>query len=335
MAGAFADHVQIGGSHAFSYFGYLQPTVGALQKWADDVGDQSWTYANTKQYFDKSIFFTPPNGTTRLTNSTPEYPPDLKGSGPLEITYPRWVHPFSTWLAKAFDALGVPHALGYVAGELLGSSWILDTINSTDGTRATTWTAYIKDKPVQSQIDIFTNTLAEKILFDGKKATGVQATRYLNGEDSKSVNISATNEVVLAGGGILSPQLLMVSGVGPAKQLDRLNIEPVLEQEAVGQNMHDHIVFGVTYKVKVPTSSILLNETILWQQQDLFQENVTGMLTNPGPDYGAIVNIPRELRNFTQDVKDGMLVLFLFFFLPTFHFRLFLPPERTANPWAL
>ncbi|PWY96073.1 FAD/NAD(P)-binding domain-containing protein [Aspergillus sclerotioniger CBS 115572] len=305
----FTGGKMIGGSHAFSYFGYLHPTVGAMQKWADDVGDQSWTYPNTKKYFDQSTFYTPPNATTRFANATPEYDPSLKGNGPLEITWPRWAHPFSTWIAKAFDALGVSHTLGYVTGELLGSSWILDTINSTDGTRATTWTAYIKDKPVQKKIDIFTSTLAGKIVFDGTKATGVDVTRDLPNQETEQFNINAKHEVVLAGGGILSPQLLMVSGVGPADQLEALNIPVVLDHSRIGQNMHDHIVFGVTYKVKVPTSSILLDDATRWHHEGLFKENVTGMLVNPGPDYGAIVDIPSDLRNFTQEVKQDLAAL--------------------------
>ncbi|PYI10943.1 alcohol oxidase [Aspergillus sclerotiicarbonarius CBS 121057] len=294
----------IGGSHDFSYFGYLQPSAGALQKWAEEVDDPSWTYANTKEYFDKAVFFTPANATTRFANATPDYPPDLGAGGPLEITYPRWAHPFSTWLPRAFDALDVSPIHGFVDGELLGRSWVLDTINSTDGTRATTWTAYLRDNPVLSRVHIFTNTLAQQILFDGTKATGVRVNA-----SGESFTLTANHEVVLAGGGIMSPQLLMVSGVGPAKQLEAFDIDPVLVNEAVGQNMHDHIVFGVTYKVKVPTSSILLDETVKWQQEDLFKDNVTGMLTNPGPDYGATVKIPRDLRNFTQDVRDDLAAL--------------------------
>ncbi|GKZ87350.1 hypothetical protein AnigIFM59636_003768 [Aspergillus niger] len=308
----FTGGKMIGGSHAFSYFGYLRPTYGAMQKWADEVGDQSWTYPNTEVYFDKSIKFTPPNSTTRLANATPEYDPSLKGTGPLEITYPRWVHPFSTWLAKAFDALGVKHTLSYANGELLGSSWILDTTNSTDGTRSTSWTAYVKNAPPpKKKLDIFTFTLAEKIQFDGTKATGVAVTRDIPSKSGRprsieQFTIETKNELVLAGGGILSPQLLMVSGVGPTKQLEELNITPVLEKDAVGQNMHDHIVFGVSYRVKTPTSSILLDDEKRWHEEDLFKENVTGMMTNPGPDFGGIVDIPSDLRNFSLSTKADL-----------------------------
>ncbi|RAK95331.1 GMC family oxidoreductase [Aspergillus ibericus CBS 121593] len=305
----FTGGKMIGGSHAFSYFGYLHPTVGAMQKWADDVGDESWTYPNTRKFFDQSMFFTPPNDTTRWANATPEYDPSYQGSGPLEITYPRWAQPFSTWLVRAFDALGVTHTLSYATGELFGSSWILDTINSTDGTRSTTWTAYVKNAPPKKKLDVYTFSLADKIRFDGKTATGVDVTRNLPDEPEEKFTIQAKNEVVLAGGGILSPQLLLVSGVGPAATLAEWDIPVVLDKPGVGQNMHDHIVFGVTYRVNIPTSSILLDQDTRWQHEDLFKENVTGMLVNPGPDYGAIVDIPSDLRNFSAEVKQDLAAL--------------------------
>lgn len=97
----------------------------------------------------------------------------------------------------------------------------------------------------------------------------------------------------------------MVSGVGPEKQLQELNITPVLKNDAVGQNMHDHIVFAVAYRVKTPTSSILLDDEKRWHEEDLFKENVTGMMTNPGPDFGGIVDIPSDLRNFSLSTKAG------------------------------
>ncbi|KAL3264220.1 hypothetical protein ABHI18_000964 [Aspergillus niger] len=305
----FTGGKMIGGSHAYSYFGYLEPTVGAMQKWADEVGDQSWTYPNTKKYFDKAVSFTPPNATTRLANATPEYDTSRTGSGPLEVTYPRWAHPFNTWVAKACDALGLSHTRSFANGELLGSSWILATINSTDGTRATTWTAYHKSQPPKKKLDIFTYTLGKKILFEGKTATGVSVTRKSPKSDAESFTIKAKNEVLLAGGGVLSPQLLMVSGVGPADQLEEMGITPVLERSGVGLNFHDHIVFPVVYKVKTPTTSILQDDETRWYYEELFRTNVTGMLTNHGPDFGIVVDIPPDLRNFSQATKDHLATM--------------------------
>ncbi|RAL02215.1 GMC family oxidoreductase [Aspergillus ibericus CBS 121593] len=299
----FTSGKMVGGSHDFSYFGYLRPSVGSLQKWADEVDDQSWTYQNTEKYFDKSVFFTPPNSTSRWANATPEYDPSsLQGTGPLELSYPRWAHPFGTWIRKGLDAMGVPHALSFATGELFGSSWVLDLINSTDGTRATTWTAFVKDKPHKKKLDIFTDTLAEKILFDGTTATGVAVTR----NQTEHFTIEAKNEVVLAGGAILSPQLLMVSGVGPADELKKWDITPILDSPSVGQHMQDHIVLTVTYKVNVPTTSILQDEEVRQENIALFNNNLTGMLFNPGPDVGLGYDIPKELRNFTREAREDL-----------------------------
>ncbi|OOF92657.1 GMC oxidoreductase [Aspergillus carbonarius ITEM 5010] len=303
----FTSGKMVGGSHDFSYFGYLRPSVGSLQKWADEVDDQSWTYQETQEFFDKSVFFTPPNSTSRWANATPEYDlSSLQGTGPLEITFPRWAHPFGTWVRKSLDAMGVSHALSFATGELFGSSWVLDLINSTDGKRATTWTAYVKDKPHKKKLDLFTYTLAEKILFNNKTATGVTVTRSLPEQSKEKFSIKAKNEVILAGGAILSPQLLMVSGVGPADELKKWDITPVLDSPSVGQHMQDHIVVTVTYKVKVPTTSVLLNKKISEENVDLFRSNASGLLFNPGPDFGLGYDIPKELRNFSRETREDL-----------------------------
>lgn len=75
----------LGGSSARNALIYQRPTVGAMQKWADEVDDQSWTWENVLPFYRKSSHFTPPNNHLRLANATPEYDASVFGNGPLQV----------------------------------------------------------------------------------------------------------------------------------------------------------------------------------------------------------------------------------------------------------
>jgi choline dehydrogenase len=90
--------------------------------------------------------------------------------------------------------------------------------------------------------------MAKKILFTKTKATGVQVQ-----SNGATTNLQANKEVIVSAGVFQSPQLLMVSGVGPKATLEKLNIPVVADRPGVGQGMQDHVFFGPSYRVNVPT----------------------------------------------------------------------------------
>jgi choline dehydrogenase-like flavoprotein len=109
-----------------------------------------------------------------------------------------------------------------------------------------------------TNLKVFTLTIAKKILFDAnKKATGVTVESLLI-----PYTLQATKEVIVSAGAFQSPQLLMVSGVGPAEQLQEQNIPVVMDLPGVGQNMQDHIFFGPSYRVSVPTLTQIINNPV-------------------------------------------------------------------------
>jgi choline dehydrogenase-like flavoprotein len=90
--------------------------------------------------------------------------------------------------------------------------------------------------------------MAKKILFAKTKATGVQVL-----SKGATTNLQAKREVIVSAGAFQSPQLLMVSGVGPKRALSKLNIPVVVDRPGVGQGMQDHVFFGPSYRVNLPT----------------------------------------------------------------------------------
>uniref|UniRef100_L7J8I6 Choline dehydrogenase n=1 Tax=Pyricularia oryzae (strain P131) TaxID=1143193 RepID=L7J8I6_PYRO1 len=144
----------------------------------------------------------------------------------------------------------------------------------------------------------YPSTMAKRVLFDeDKKATGLMV-------DTQGVQyiLSARKEIILSAGFIGTPQLLMVSGVGPADTLQRLNIPVLADRPGVGQGMQDHVYLGPSYRVNAPTmSSLFENPKFAAQQATEFKNNAAGMYTNPASDIIAWEKVPTEMRsNFTE-----------------------------------
>ena len=287
QAGAFEQIVHyargkaLGGSTARNYMAYTRGTVDSYQKWADDVGDQSYTYDNIQQYFKKSLNFTPPDIAKRGANATPQYDlSTLAQGGPLDITYSNYAQAIATWFQKGMQAIGILPQNGFTSGHLNGSSWVLATINHTTGFRESSETGFLTPALGRPNLKVYNGTLAKKILFRGNQATGVQVE-----SEAKIFTISAGREVIVSCGTFQSPQLLMVSGVGPAATLQRHGIPVIADRPGVGQNMWDHVLFGPSYRVNVQTASALAFGNNLELANEEFTEQQDGLLASPGGDF--------------------------------------------------
>ncbi|KAI1412206.1 choline dehydrogenase [Hypoxylon sp. FL1857] len=279
----------LGGSSGRNMMIYQRPDKGSLQRWADLVGDQSYNFENMLPYYQKSCKFTPPDPKL-APDASVKYRLDAftSSGGPLQISYQNSVRPFSTFLGSAFNEIGIPNAEDFNSGELAGSQFCAVTIDPTTATRSSSQTAFLDSCQARPNIKIFRETLAKKIIFDDeKRAMGVAV---------EGMFLRVRNEVILSAGAFQSPQLLMVSGIGPAATLSGLGIPVIADRPGVGQNMTDHVMFGPSYRVKVETvTSVLSNpEKVVPALYDYFM-NAKGPLTNQGCEYMAFEKLPRDL----------------------------------------
>ncbi|KAI0154158.1 putative choline dehydrogenase [Xylariaceae sp. FL1272] len=289
----YARGKSLGGSSNFNYMLYTHSSVGAMQMWADEVGDQSWTYEETSKYYHKSMNFTTELNELRLANATPSYDPkDVVAGGPLDISYTSYASGWSTWIAKAMDMVGLKNTNAFIGGNLLGSSWAVSTINANNGHREDAATSYLRPFTARRNLKIYDLTLAEKVLFDRQKhAIGVEVTT-----GGKTYKIKARKEVIVACGAFQSPHLLQISGVGPADLLEKHKIPVVADVPGVGQNMWDHVYYAIDYRVNVVTFSALQygDNTLIAEEQ--WNANGTGPLASPGADYVAFEKLPDDIR---------------------------------------
>ena len=165
--------------------------------------------------------------------------------GPLATSHGLKCNP----LYDAFIEAG--HEAGYaVSGDLNGERQEgfgpLD-MTVQDGVRSSTANAYLRPAMKRRNLKVVTHALATEIAFEGRRAVGVQYRRY--GREHK---VRARREVILCGGPINSPQLMKLSGIGPAAELGALGIDVVADRPGVGENLQDHLEFTFQIASKQP-----------------------------------------------------------------------------------
>lgn len=218
---------------------YQRGTKASYQMWADEVGDPSYTFDALLTFFEKSLNFTPPDNTKRGFNATPEYDAATLGAGgqPLSIGFANYALSWSTWIQKGLQTIGIQPRQGFTSGELLGSAFNIATIDHATGLRESSETAFLKPALGRPNLILYTHTLAKKVLFRGKTAIGVSVALTGNSTSNSTTTLLASKEVILSAGVFQSPQLLLVSGIGPKATLDQHNIPVIADRPGVGQNM--------------------------------------------------------------------------------------------------
>ncbi|BAV47267.1 alcohol dehydrogenase [Mesorhizobium loti] len=172
--------------------------------------------------------------------------------GPLHISETaNAVHPLTKRYLAAGQQAGLPLNSDFngAAQEGVGTY----QISTKNGRRMSAARAFLRPAMKRANVRVETNAQASRILFDGKRAVGVE---YLQNGETKTA--LASDEVILSAGSINSPQLLQLSGVGPSALLKGLGIPVVHANENVGANLQDHVGINYTFKGKVPTLNQIL-----------------------------------------------------------------------------
>ncbi|KAJ9360041.1 CAZyme family AA3 [Paecilomyces variotii] len=311
----YARGKTLGGSSARNYMLYQRATVDSLQRWADEVDDQSYTFDNLLPYYKKSCHYTGPNQALYYNSSNTQDPDAFSSSGgPLEVSFSNFVDPFGTWARKAFINVGMKQIDGFNSGKLLGSAYATLTIKPENAHRSTSESSFLQEAlNAGANINVYKNTMAQKILFDfNKTATGVHVmTAGTFGTPSVNFTISARKEVIVSAGAFQSPQLLMVSGIGPCNNLSEFGISCISDLPGVGQNMQDHPIFGIAHRVGVNTASASINnKTLAAQSVQLYLNNATGPLSIFGPGYYGWEKLPQPYRSYMSNSSIKALSTF-------------------------
>ena len=193
--------------------------------------------------------------------------------------------------------MSVLHGLN--AGVLDGSAYSTLTIDPRNGYRSSSESSFLQAALQNGTAPIiYKNSLVRRILFDNNTATGVLvATAGTYGTKPLNFTLSARKEVIVSAGAFQSPQLLMVSGIGPQKTLQQHGIQVIKDLAGVGQNMWDHILFGANRRVNVLTGSASLNSPAAAARlAEQFRTNGSGPLAAFGAGYYGWEKLPSPYR---------------------------------------
>ncbi|KAK4547098.1 hypothetical protein LTR36_001319 [Oleoguttula mirabilis] len=280
----YARGKTLGGSSARNYMAYHRGTSGSYQRWADEVGDQSYTFPNLLPYFQRSVHLTPPKSSIRFANASVSYDALAFNNSvgfhqPLQVSWPNWALPIATWAQNAMEAIGIStSAKGFENGSLNGVSWVPATVDPVNGHRSSSQTSFLDYAMHSTSIKVYSQALARQITFTSNRtANGVHVQ-----SGNTNFTLTATKEVILSAGAFQSPQLLMVSGIGPKETLEQYDIPVIADLAGVGQNLWDQPLYGIVYRVNVETGSMLINDPVYAAEAATqYLVNATGPLTGP------------------------------------------------------
>jgi choline dehydrogenase/4-pyridoxate dehydrogenase len=222
----------IGGSSSINAMAYVRGNRGDYERWAAS-GLPQWSFENVLPYFKRQEAWE--GGADAYRG----------GSGPLTTQYSRFQdHLVGAWFA-AGAAAGFPWTDDYNGVEQEGFAILQSTIRN--GRRCSAAAAYLRPALKRPNLTVRVGTLATRILFDGQRAVGVD---YLTSDANGTAR--AEREVLLCGGVINSPQLLMLSGIGAPDQLRAFDIKLKAALPGVCQNLQDHMSALVAYSRREP-----------------------------------------------------------------------------------
>jgi len=222
----------IGGSSSINAMAYVRGNRGDYDRWAA-AGLAGWSYAEVLPYF-------------RRQESWAGGADDFRGGdGPLTVSTARYDDPLVEACLAAGAALQLPQTPDYNGAQQEGLARIQQTIR--DGRRCSAAEAYLRPALARPNLTVETGALASRIVFEGRRTIGVEYTR----RGSPTI-ARAEREVILSGGVINSPQLLMLSGIGDSEALKTHGITPQLALPGVGKNLQDHLSVLADYARREP-----------------------------------------------------------------------------------
>ncbi|MFC7449727.1 GMC family oxidoreductase [Rhodococcus daqingensis] len=220
----------LGGSSSMNAMMWVRGFAADYDEWAELAGD-SWSFANVVEYF------------RRFENVEDASAADDAGTtGPISVSHQRSPRPLTAAFLEAARQTGFPVERANTAAP---EGFSQTMVTQKRGARWSTADAYLAPARKRANLTVLTEAAATRVLFEGSAAVGVE---YVQGGVRRTVR--ARKEVVLAGGAINTPQLLMLSGIGDEQHLREHGIAVRHHLPEVGRNLTDHLVSMLGYRVE-------------------------------------------------------------------------------------
>jgi choline dehydrogenase len=274
----------VGGSSSLNAMIYIRGNRADYDEWAA-MGFDGWGYEDVLPYFRRAE--DNERGASRYHGA----------GGPLSVSDSRSMHPVVDAWIEAAGQVGIPYNEDLCGAEQDGAGRF--QLTQRDGRRCSCAVAYLHPAIARGNVDLLTDTRAYRILFDGDRAVGVQVMRH-----GALQEIRAEREVILSAGTYHSPQLLMLSGVGPSEALAPLGIE-TRHELPVGQNLQDHLM--LSFVCLTDKGSLISAATP--DAFALYEAEGRGPVTSNGGEGGAFIRTRDGLQAPDVQFHIGCLLL--------------------------
>jgi len=263
----------LGGSSSINAMLYVRGHRQDYDHWAS-LGNAGWSYQDVLPHFRRSehceMF-----GENAYRGT----------GGPLNVSYPRHTSPLNGLFLEAAALHGIAPTDDYNGERQCGS--FMYQVTQKDGERCSAAKGYLTPHLGRPNLTVLTHAVSARVLLEERRAVGVE---YHHGGQLRRVG--ARREVLLAAGAFGSPQLLMLSGIGPGAQLQRHGIPVLQDLPGVGQNLQDHIDYAQSWRTGSDTESFgvsLRGGVKLGAAMLEWKRRRSGMVTSPYAGAGAFL----------------------------------------------
>ncbi|MCU1691870.1 MAG: glucose-methanol-choline oxidoreductase [Frankiales bacterium] len=247
----------LGGSSSLNAMFYVRGNRQDYDSWQRDFGATGWSYDDVLPYFIRS-------------ENNADIKDEFHGQdGPLHVTTQRWMSPYAQDFIEAAVSAGFARNPDFNGASQDGAGFL--QVNAHGGERVSSADAFLRPAQASGTVDVITSAMVQRVLIVDGRAMGVE---YVHEGVTKIV--TAAHEVILSAGAYNSPQLLMLSGIGPAAHLREHGIDVVVDSPQVGQNLQDHPQVFLHYDTPGATT---LAEAADPKHMEEWQTSRTGMLT--------------------------------------------------------
>lgn len=275
----------LGGSSSINAMCYTRGHPLDYDEWAKLAGE-GWNYASVLPYFLKA---------EDQSRGASEY---HGAGGPLSVEDLKFRNPLSAVFVDAGVSCGLPRNADFNGAVQEGVGYY--QVTQRNGRRCSTAVAYLRPAGPRSNLKIRTRCLVTRVLFSGKRATGVEYR-----QNGAVHTVRAEREVLLTAGAVGSPQLLLLSGIGAADDLRAMDLSVVADLPEVGRNLQDHLDFCTLSKCTRP----ITYDLTAWQEIGVA---LRYLLTRSGPGVSNVAEAGAFVRSLlAQDIRPDIQLHFV------------------------
>lgn len=275
----------LGGSSAINYMIYMRGNSHDYAGWRQ-LGNPGWGYREVLPYFIKA------------ENNHTFHDSFHGNDGPLQVCSHPDKHPLVERYFSAAAEAGIPFNPDFNGTNQEGYGPMQATIYA--GKRCSTYDAYLAPARSRANLTVLAHAFATKLLLNGDRAIGIEYYR-----SGTVIKVYASSEIILSSGAVRSPQLLLLSGVGPKQELEKLGIQVKVDLPGVGQNLQDHLHTRVRCEITQPLTFGGLNDAEKQIAVHKYQHSSSGMLASNFLEAGAFV------KSRTDEIAPDLQLFFL------------------------